>query len=241
MYVVNMASASALCTRALDPIDADHTEIVKPGDRNSPSYVAFKNAYITVQSELQQKTLATQTTALGNNSLVNNTGTILENEFSNNFVVNGGPDKLIITTNSGNIKNNNMSGNFIDGNVALLDNTGVIGNNQIDSNTIIPQAPFRIVDDSSPIQAPNGGFICSFHIQMDSSVKIDYLIIALKTEGLLSLRIIGNGRMSRLDPFVGYAIGKVIDPAGTLTVLGQYSKADCHHDREFSWGPATAQ
>jgi hypothetical protein len=76
---------------------------------------------------------------------------------------------------------------------------------------------------------------------MDSSVKIDYLIIALKTEGLLSLRIIGNGRMSRLDPFVGYAIGKVIDPAGTLTVLGQYSKADCHHDREFSWGPATAQ
>jgi hypothetical protein len=162
MYVVNMASASALCTRALDPIDADHTEIVKPGDRNSPSYVAFKNAYITVQSELQQKTLATQTTALGNNSLVNNTGTILENEFSNNFVVNGGPDKLIITTNSGNIKNNNMSGNFIDGNVALLDNTGVIGNNQIDSNTIIPQAPFRIVDDSSPIQAPNGGLSVRF-------------------------------------------------------------------------------
>jgi hypothetical protein len=30
MLVVNMDSASALCTKALDPIDADHSRIVKP-------------------------------------------------------------------------------------------------------------------------------------------------------------------------------------------------------------------
>ena len=40
-----MESASALCTRALDPIDADHSEIVKPLNQSSPAYVAFKFAY----------------------------------------------------------------------------------------------------------------------------------------------------------------------------------------------------
>ena len=45
MLVVSMESAAAICTRALDPIDADHIEIVKPKDGNSPAYIAFKAAY----------------------------------------------------------------------------------------------------------------------------------------------------------------------------------------------------
>jgi hypothetical protein len=40
-----MASASALCTKALDPIDADHLNIVKPETDSSFSYMAFKVAF----------------------------------------------------------------------------------------------------------------------------------------------------------------------------------------------------
>jgi hypothetical protein len=43
--VVNMDSAVALCTKAVDPIDADHVGIVKPTSQNSASYIAFKAAY----------------------------------------------------------------------------------------------------------------------------------------------------------------------------------------------------
>jgi hypothetical protein len=43
--VVNMDSAVALCTKAVDPIDADHIGIVKPTSQNSASYIAFKAAY----------------------------------------------------------------------------------------------------------------------------------------------------------------------------------------------------
>jgi hypothetical protein len=48
MQIVTMQSASALCTRALDPIDADHISIVKPTSESSPSYIAFKAAYKSV-------------------------------------------------------------------------------------------------------------------------------------------------------------------------------------------------
>jgi hypothetical protein len=37
--------AVELCTKALDPIDADHIDIVKPENQNSMSYMAFKSAY----------------------------------------------------------------------------------------------------------------------------------------------------------------------------------------------------
>jgi hypothetical protein len=43
--VVNMGSAVALCTKAVDPIDADHIGIVKPTSQNSAPYIAFKAAY----------------------------------------------------------------------------------------------------------------------------------------------------------------------------------------------------
>jgi pimeloyl-ACP methyl ester carboxylesterase len=43
--VVNMDSAASLCTKALDPIDADHSDIVKPEGENSTSYLVFKAAY----------------------------------------------------------------------------------------------------------------------------------------------------------------------------------------------------
>ncbi len=43
--VVRMDSAVSLCTKAVDPIDADHIDIVKPSSQNSASYIAFKAAY----------------------------------------------------------------------------------------------------------------------------------------------------------------------------------------------------
>jgi pimeloyl-ACP methyl ester carboxylesterase len=43
--VVEMSSAAALCTKPLDPIDADHIDIVKPASQNSSSYIAFKAAF----------------------------------------------------------------------------------------------------------------------------------------------------------------------------------------------------
>jgi pimeloyl-ACP methyl ester carboxylesterase len=43
--VVEMSSAAALCTKPLDPIDADHIDIVKPASQNSASYIAFSAAF----------------------------------------------------------------------------------------------------------------------------------------------------------------------------------------------------
>jgi hypothetical protein len=43
--VVEMSSAGALCTKPLDPIDADHSSIVKPESETASSYLAFKTAY----------------------------------------------------------------------------------------------------------------------------------------------------------------------------------------------------
>ena len=45
ILVVTQSSASSLCTRALDPIDADHISISKPAKRTSAQYEAFANAF----------------------------------------------------------------------------------------------------------------------------------------------------------------------------------------------------
>jgi pimeloyl-ACP methyl ester carboxylesterase len=45
IMIVDMSSAAALCTRALDPIDTDHSAIVKPNNTNSATYTAFKAAF----------------------------------------------------------------------------------------------------------------------------------------------------------------------------------------------------
>lgn len=45
ILIVTMTSAAALCTRALDPIDTDHSNIVKPNNTNAATYTAFKAAY----------------------------------------------------------------------------------------------------------------------------------------------------------------------------------------------------
>jgi hypothetical protein len=45
--IVTIQSATQLCTKPLDPIDADHFDIVKPADINTDSYLAFKAAYLS--------------------------------------------------------------------------------------------------------------------------------------------------------------------------------------------------
>jgi tetratricopeptide (TPR) repeat protein len=45
LSIVTIQSASNLCTRALDPVDADHENIVKPSDQGSVSYLAFMAAF----------------------------------------------------------------------------------------------------------------------------------------------------------------------------------------------------
>jgi len=61
--VVNMDSAVALCTKAVDLIDADHIEIVKPTSQNSASYIAFKAAYADAKIPELATLLATKESA----------------------------------------------------------------------------------------------------------------------------------------------------------------------------------
>jgi pimeloyl-ACP methyl ester carboxylesterase len=49
--IVTFQSASALCTKPVDPIDENHIDIVKPKDAKAVSYLAFKAAY---RSEIRQ-------------------------------------------------------------------------------------------------------------------------------------------------------------------------------------------
>jgi hypothetical protein len=248
MLVVDMTSASALCTTVFDPIDADHGEIVKPDNQNSPSYVAFKSAYITFKSKLEQSTTPNQTTSLPDDTLINNTGTILRNSVVGNTIINGRSDPLIITTNNGRILDNNISNNFIDGKVGILNNTGTIDNNEVGNNTIMRGTssnnlvrdgngvlPFHILDDIHPVLDRDGVFMCSFRINMESGTKISYLTIALSADGLLGMRVIGNQTTIMLDQFVRYVISKVTNPEGILTISARYSKEGCNHERRFSW------
>ena len=50
LLVVPMGSAVTLCNKALDPIDTDHINIVKPDSQNSASYIAFKAAYADTEN-----------------------------------------------------------------------------------------------------------------------------------------------------------------------------------------------
>jgi pimeloyl-ACP methyl ester carboxylesterase len=51
LAVVTQASATALCSKRLDPIDADHITIVKPAHENDQSYLAFKLAFKEVAAK----------------------------------------------------------------------------------------------------------------------------------------------------------------------------------------------
>jgi pimeloyl-ACP methyl ester carboxylesterase len=244
MLLVSMGSAAPLCTRGLVPIDADHTEIVKPEDKNSPSYYAFKSAYRTVQSELQQKMAPKEAPASPmSDSLVDNTGTILNNKVDHNFIINGRPEQLTITSNSGKINSNTITDNFVDGNIKLLRNSGIIDQNEVAHNTVMGHQannnnapPFHVIYDSPPVREREGTFTCSFRIQMETQTSVDYLTVALEKNELLDFSINSDPRAVWLNPFVGYIIAKVNHPGGVLTVWGRYSKAACNQERRFSWG-----
>jgi pimeloyl-ACP methyl ester carboxylesterase len=51
--VVTFTAASPLCSKAIDPINADHFDIVKPVDRGSASYLAVKAAYESEASKVK--------------------------------------------------------------------------------------------------------------------------------------------------------------------------------------------
>jgi pimeloyl-ACP methyl ester carboxylesterase len=87
--VVTMDSAASLCTRALDPIDTDHVDIVKPESENAHSYIAFKAAYTDakvrqLEDKLDHKLSSkiasevAETIRFPNPSGVSNTRTLLE-------------------------------------------------------------------------------------------------------------------------------------------------------------------
>jgi Leucine-rich repeat (LRR) protein len=62
--VVTQASATNLCNRPLDPIDADHIDIVKPEDARSSSYLAFRDAFEQEAAHpLEAATKRTQTSS----------------------------------------------------------------------------------------------------------------------------------------------------------------------------------
>jgi hypothetical protein len=176
------------------------------------------------------------------NSLGNNTGTILNNTVTDNFIVNGNPETLTITSNSCKINKQTITGNFVDGNVSLYDNSGIIDQNDVSNNTVMGRqgnsiaSPYKIIDDGRPIPNRDGTFTCSFRIQMDSQARANYITVAIETKGLLFFGVLSNPQATRLNPFAGYMIAKVNHPGGVLTVLAKYAQRACNHERRFSWG-----
>jgi pimeloyl-ACP methyl ester carboxylesterase len=55
LVIVGKDSATHLCTERLDPIDADHINIVKPADKNSNPYRALKEAFLETVPPTGQK------------------------------------------------------------------------------------------------------------------------------------------------------------------------------------------
>jgi hypothetical protein len=53
--IVDELSASSLCDGPVDPIDANHIEIVKPKDKTAVQYIAFKEAYSNISQNSEPK------------------------------------------------------------------------------------------------------------------------------------------------------------------------------------------
>ncbi len=53
--IVEQQSATNLCNRRLDPINANHIDIVKPGNTKDVSYLTFKNAFREVFPDTQKE------------------------------------------------------------------------------------------------------------------------------------------------------------------------------------------
>jgi hypothetical protein len=248
MLVVSMESAAELCDGSLDAIDADHGNIAKPVDQNSPSYVAFESAYITVQRESLQRAAHNPSFALPDSSLMTNTGTIVDNTMIGNVVINGTPDRLALAGNHGTINSNTMNGNWTYGNVTLLDNSGLILHNEMRGNTAVAsnnatvssgeksKPPFQILDEGYSAPDRDGIVTCKFRIQLESQSKFNHLTVALKGNGLLGFRTISAQPTVILRPFVGYLITKVINPRGELTVIAAFSKSRCNGEYNISGG-----
>ncbi len=54
--IVTLQSASALCNKALDPLNYDHIDIVKPSSNTDQQYLAFKVAFIDEIGQLKPET-----------------------------------------------------------------------------------------------------------------------------------------------------------------------------------------
>jgi hypothetical protein len=63
IFVVSMSSAIALCNQDLDPISANHIDIVKPKDRNDVRYTRLAQA---LRGVLESKPEPTQISQKGN-------------------------------------------------------------------------------------------------------------------------------------------------------------------------------
>jgi hypothetical protein len=70
--IVDEQSAASLCDGPVDPIDANHIDIVKPKDRRGLQYIAFKEAYLSSsQSSLPPDSVKTGTVQTGRSIEVN--------------------------------------------------------------------------------------------------------------------------------------------------------------------------
>jgi len=64
--IVDEQSAASLCDGPVDPVDANHIDIVKPKDRGAVQYIAFKEAYSNIsESSLPPDSLTTGTVQTG--------------------------------------------------------------------------------------------------------------------------------------------------------------------------------
>jgi pimeloyl-ACP methyl ester carboxylesterase len=103
--VVSMESATHLCTRHISAVDANHFEIAKPKDSNSPPYTTFKESYL--EAFERSKPQAEQTAEA---LIINRNGGTIDSLIVDHNVVVGAP---VILDNAGHIGPSRVEDNWV--------------------------------------------------------------------------------------------------------------------------------
>ena len=253
--VVSYESATHLCNRRFDPVDADHFGIAKPQDVNSQPYTLFKANYKEVFERLPTQNEQSSEALVFNRP----GGTIDLFVFDHNVAI-GVPE---IIDNQGHIGQASIHDNMIDNAVDTrcrsrprtqganpgagqlpTDNEAVPHSNaarikmeySVFLQTRENNAPFYVFN-RLVVRNYDGTYDLYFDVQMDNDVECEYLIVAMRAPGLINFWVVKDQNLVGIDqvPIAGFTIKRITNPRGAFTFGVRHKDAAVHLDVKTWW------
>lgn len=256
--VVSYESATHLCDRVFNAIEANHFDIAKPKDINSPPYTIFKSNYMdvfehpthqrdpTLDALVVNRPGGTISSFNFSHNIVSGIPTIVDNQdhigsesFDHN-VISAIPQpetKCSLRLPSTLLKNNNIDHLSVDSDTVSHTNDG--------PTVIMQNNTYFHVRDNRPFLISNiltfrdydGTFKSHFIFQMDRRFDCDYLIIALRGQDLINFLVSSDQQAVIIDQvsIAGFIVKKIVKPAGILTLQIEHKSIPAHFEIKTWW------